>query len=126
MAGNVGVYRHREAKVVVRLVKVVKVVFPEIFDYAGMDPAVGIGHVLNEHLEPISVSQRTIIVGGGIVISTTYHGWKVIQVPAGRNLDKACGFAADQRLHPCVWVFLVVDVGPGITDAQPVWQGVVV
>lgn len=50
MARNVGVYRHGEAKVFVRLVEVVKVVFPEILDYAGVDPAVGVGHVLDEHL----------------------------------------------------------------------------
>lgn len=95
MTRNVGVYRHRETKVVVRLVKVVKVVFPEIFDYAGMDPAVGVGHILDEHLLQGSAYHRKPLIVDSGPCNAAYHGWEIIQVPAGRNLDEACGFAAD-------------------------------
>lgn len=47
---NVRVDRHGEAEIVIGLVKVVKVVFPEIFDNAWVDPFVTVGHVLDEHL----------------------------------------------------------------------------
>jgi hypothetical protein len=50
MTANVGMDGHWKAKVVIAFVKVVKMIPPKIFDHTGMDPAVAILHVLNEHL----------------------------------------------------------------------------
>lgn len=40
---------HWENKLIVVLVEVVKVVHPDVLDVTGIDPAVGVGGVLDEH-----------------------------------------------------------------------------
>lgn len=54
VAGYIRMYCHRKAKVVISLVEVVEVVFPEVLNNAGVNPAMRIGHILNKHLDKLS------------------------------------------------------------------------
>lgn len=56
VAGHIWMYCHRKAEAVISLVEVIEVVFPEILNNARVNPAVRIGHILDEHLDEFSNS----------------------------------------------------------------------
>lgn len=59
VSGYIRMYCHRKAEVVISLVEVFEVVFPEILNNARVNPAVRIGHILDKHLENLSNTSTT-------------------------------------------------------------------
>lgn len=60
MSRYVRVYCYRKTEVFIGFVKVIKVVFPEILNNAGVNPAVRVGHILNEHLDELSMLTKPL------------------------------------------------------------------
>lgn len=81
--------RNREDKFIIFAVKVVKVIPPDIFNIPGIHKPVTVGCLLDEH-----------------------HWRKIINVPIGRDFDKAGVFALDVWFHPFFCFLRVVDFGP--------------
>ena len=52
--------------------------------------------------------------------SAEWRGSLAIDVPVPRDLDETGRHALDQRLHPLLGLLLIIDLGPGIADAQPI------
>ena len=94
--------RHRKAEIIVLPVEVIEVVPPEILYIPGIDPAMRIWCLLNKH-----------------------HGWQIIQIPIGRNLDKASVGTFFERLHPVVRVLAVVNITPFVSSAKEIGEAVV-
>ena len=76
-AADVGVNRHREHGVIVFPIDPVKLIAPHLLDGAWINEAMAVGRFFNEH-----------------------HGWQVVEVPVGRDLDEISLLPAHQRFHP--------------------------
>ena len=103
MPAHVRVNSHREAKIVVLAVEIIKVVSPQLLDVFGIHPSVTVGRFFDEH-----------------------HRWQVVEVPIGWDLDQTGMRAGNEGFHPVRRVFAVIDWGPGVAGAEPIGEAVVV
>jgi len=100
---------HGEAKALlplptpILLNEIIKMIHPQLFDDLGVHPAVAVGRFLDEH-----------------------HGRQVVDVPGGRDFDEAGGLAWAEGVHPGRGGLRVVNLGPGVPDAEIVHLRVVV
>lgn len=99
---NIRMDRQRKNKLVMLAVKVIKVVTPNVFHVAGVDEAVAVGRLLDEH-----------------------HGRQVVEVPICRDLDQARVNACLEGLHPFAGLLGVVDFRPGRAHGEIVGLAVV-
>ena len=101
VTADVGMDGHRKAKVVVFSVEIIKVVTPQIFHVARIDPSVAVGHFLDEH-----------------------HWRKIIQIPIGRNFNEPGRWPPFQRFHPGRRVFVIVYWNHFITSTEIVREAI--
>jgi hypothetical protein len=110
---------HREDELVILPVEVVEMVLlmvssvhapenvtaypPDVFDVPRVHKAMAVWHLLHEH-----------------------HRWEIINVPVCRYLDQAGFLTLDQRLHPVLCLFLIINLRPGVASTKIVWLAIFV